>query len=309
MIVCKLLITKTTQSGDFVYKYNICGLIIEFNTALPLLNELRSTDVSVVDFRCVVLYTEKTTQEISVRKYEQKYIIKLGIHGTAEIDLQIKTCFYHVKSINDLLATFFNMPLSVIIISNQKGLLLHSAAVEYKNFSFAFVAEKGGGKSTFANMLLQDPDISFFTDDSLRIDCDVFSYRSTNFQKLKSVNCKLSEYACNTNVKISGKSCVIPYRNCEATLPLKAMFFIHRADVQEIRITKSNNNNHWIQTTANTISSWSFCQTDLLYVIDVSKQISDKICFWDLYIPNNLQLVEKEIFKMKYKLESIIEQY
>ena len=77
----------------------------------------------------------------------------------------------HYTDINAFIETFMNVPMSLYIVVNQLGILLHASSVCSGNRVTAFCGKKRAGKSTILQAVMKDCGLAygFYSDDTIRL--------------------------------------------------------------------------------------------------------------------------------------------
>lgn len=129
-----------------------------------------------------------------------------------------------------------NAPFS-ILTALEGGLLLHASVIIIEGQAYAFLASCGTGKSTLAFCLLQNTNISYFSDDSAAVflnDGKLMLYRGSRYLKVGQqllADFNIPKSICKKTSDEKGKYYIsFPDKyHPDVVVPLKKVFFLDRS--------------------------------------------------------------------------------
>lgn len=211
---------------EFTSNINLAGLSREM--CLPTLFELIKVEVQVK------IDSDTKLDSTANSMVDEGSAFIFNFYGEIEYTIFQNKIVARSKSAELLLSTFYNIPISVILILNNM-LLLHASAFHVGNKLYPICAEKGTGKSTFTAYAISKG-ARLFCDDTLAItfvNDTIFAFRGANFVKLnedaiEAVGLSNVDY---DNRNIAGKIyCELPLANA-CYMPIESIYFMSVGDI------------------------------------------------------------------------------
>lgn len=168
-------------------------------------------------YRMAGLLVEMTPKHEHLRKYAEKYLYdgEVGSQEVLDIEAKMERPAAYVNLTDGQVEYMLNGAKFAYKLLTKKGFMLHSSAVAYEGKAYLFSARSGTGKSTHTSFWRQ----CFGEDKAVIINDDKPALR-----EIDGVF-----YASGT--PFSGKSDL----NTDITVPIRAVCFIHRSEVNEIK--------------------------------------------------------------------------
>jgi len=274
--------------------YNIYGIIVRANVALPLIKELEGGSIWELDLD--IQYNKVTFEEniILINQSDNVFFVRLG--NIAEYCIFVKqnkiTCI--AKNFESFFSTLFNIPFSVYF-ATRGDILLHACSMQYRNELICFSGEKGVGKSTLTK-ILNGVEFLLYADDTLRITKDLRGYRAHSLIKLTLETVEEFNIKEITNVENITKKLYGMIESSDNVVRVASIISIKRTN-QTLKIINVSNDVIKKYIFFNNIVGVNYFSRTLLRI--VLENFINNVKYFELTLPDDLQ-------KLRLSREDII---
>lgn len=299
-----------------MHYYKIFGVAFKSNFKLSVLPETDSTDfefeLSEVN---ITPKTEDTDWYLKIpyKDYKDSIFAQLGknenhfaLRFKEYLDFFISKDFKKIwfSNKNDIdINTLQHLLIDQVIpriISDDRSIVFHASAIEYKNKVIAFIGESGSGKSTSVLALSnQSKNINFLCDDSILIKkCEnsflsIPSYSAIRVwpdsanklqrnkhksQKVSAINNKLILYEKTQNIDFSPKT-------------LAAVYNLNPENNKKISIKKMTSKKAFEEMTKGIFRLDVYNRDELRKEFSFVSQLTQNINFFDIYYKKDFDLI------------------
>lgn len=163
-----------------MHQYNIVIYGIHINTNYDICKALKLSIIKEDDLKVfkdnMILTVSEDSSEIKqeygiIKDGEKRYYYNIPGCSYTIMKNAINVC---CSDASIFLETFLNVPLSIYVLLNKLGIILHCSSVFKDKMVYAFSGKKGIGKSSILQTFLKLDDLGydFYSDDTIRLKTD-----------------------------------------------------------------------------------------------------------------------------------------
>lgn len=279
-----------------MFYYKIYGKSVAVNIELPLLTENYDFCSDKIDLEINVEFGEIKGDNIKIEEFDDNYKISLGSFSIYRIFPAQSKIMCVAKNFEAFFSTLFNIPFSVYFL-HEGEFLYHACGLEYNNFAFCLTGNKGVGKSTITQILSLDNTFRIFADDTIYIDKNFCAYNAHNLLKQTASTTEILQLNTLNKKNAAGKY-YLSFEKVFNSLEVSKIFHIIRTSDTQLNLKPVKSDLKKSSIFKTNIVGINYMPCSLM-----SKTLKFKaeksIEFYDLYVPNDLNLLIKEKDKLK----------
>ncbi len=288
-----------------MFQYYLYGFKLLSNYELNILDvysnqifmDVVTLEISLCDNNCV-----DDKMFVSVNMRDEIDELELNSNIKYRLDYNSNIIFAQAITLEQIQSTLLNLPFALFLVRKQM-LLLHGSGFICNNHLIPICAPKGSGKTTLVSAIVKKR-YPFFSDDTIAICLHerIVGYSGANCLKLTETAyeaLQLHSENCDLRRNIQNKIYLKPpdkWTHRTTCQPIDSIIVIQRENSKKVSLNKvSNTFNkkmllHFNICGTNSLG-YKFC--DMVEKSFLFNEITDKVVFYKIIIPNNLEEIEK----------------